>query len=334
MKKKMKDSSAISDRFVSCFFSTNFNQLTMIEQKRLLIDKSIYTIDKYSSKITFTENRQTEKNTEKAILIGENFSHLGIEYCLSDLLLKDIFEYVKRDVYSSTEQLINIKVAEINLHAKHVETFGNLLEFLKEAYKVNYDEIAKSNIFLIYNEPEVWHYPDWEYYVTEEIRYNFDLIKMFLFDEFFYCESNIEIVASWENLHYHNEILNFIKGRINNLKNVVTVKVGNKKSTLSIKIFIEDGEEIFNYILKVYDDRLNPSFFSYLYDFLNTKLKKIRTKGSDSKKYRDYVEEVTKIKMSRIIYSDVNYSAEKSLMFDLFERYFSDYLDLKKMNNS
>lgn len=97
-----------------------------------------------------------------------------------------------------------------------------------------------------------------------------------------------------------------------------------------MKIFIDDGEDIFNYILKIYDDQLNPSFFSYLYDFLNTKLHKIRTKGSDNKKYRDYVEEVTKIKMSRIIYSDVNYSAEKSSMFELFDIYFLGYLEIKK----
>lgn len=327
MKKNIIKSDDIFEDLAGCFFSIEFEKLNLEDKKKLLISKNIYEIEDLQFKLNLL-NHGDQNDKEENFIIGQNFIFLGENYCLDERFLKQVYEHVQMNVLCCTEHLIKIRITDIQAHAKHVETFSDVSDFYKEIYEQHYDEIKKDENFLTYNDPSVWHYNDWEDFVTYCIRSDCKFIEAYLFEDYVNT-SKYEICKSWENLHYHTEILNYLKSKL--VKNQVpNQELKILKSTLSMKIFIDDGEDIFNYILKIYDDQLNPSFFSYLYDFLNTKLHKIRTKGSDNKKYRDYVEEVTKIKMSRIIYSDVNYSAEKSSMFELFDIYFLGYLEIKK----
>lgn len=326
MKNNKKDSVDKLENLQGCFFTIEFKNLTIEDKKKLLIFKNIYEIEDLPVKINLiSDSNQTL--IEGNLTVGEKFTFSGEVYCISEQFLKQLFEHVKMEVKSCTEHLIKIRITNIQSHSKHIETFGNVNDFYKEVYEQHFDEIKKNEDFLTYNDPDVWHYNDWEHFVTESISSDFEFIEAYLVEEYV-NSSKYEICKSWEKLHFHTEILNYLKSKI--VKNqVLNHELKNSKSTLSMKVFIDDGEEIFNYILKTYEHQLNPSFFSYLYDYLNTKLYKIRTKGADSKKYRDYVAEVSNIEMSRIIYSDVTLCQEKTSMFDLFDIYISDYLTLK-----
>lgn len=85
-----------------------------------------------------------------------------------------------------------------------------------------------------------------------------------------------------------------------------------------IKIFKEDGLDIFNFINKLNKHEETPSYYSYLFNFLKTK-GKIVTENKDCSLYRKYVTDLKKITFSRITTYDEKHSDKKNEMDCIFE---------------
>lgn len=319
------------DIFLGCLCSTEYKNLSFDEQKQILIEKKIYAIDNQSIwGLTGNEfNNELDKRAihENDFQLGNMFIYLGNKYELNELFKKEFFEYIKHDAYASTVHLLDVRIKEINLHASHLANFGDLNEFYKDEYKGHYNIIKENKYFFIYNEPEAWHYPDWEYVVTEEICNSSGLIEQHLFCDGGYTYFE-DISSIWQDLIFYDEILKFLRQKIKN-SNSPSSALTTTKSTLSMRVFKDDGEEIFKYIIKLYEEQLNPAFFSYLYFYMKDKLHKIRSKGTDNTKYRDYVSKQHNIHMSRIIKSEVNVSSTQNDMDELFNLYFLAYNESK-----
>lgn len=270
------------DIFLGCLNSSEYKNLSFDEQKQILIEKKIYAIDNQSIwGLTGNEfNNELDKRAihENDFQLGNMFIHLENKYELNELFKKEFFEYIKHDAYASTAQLLDVRIKEINLHASHLANFGDLNEFYKEEYKGHYNIIKENKYFFIYNEPEAWHYPDWEYVVTEEICNSSGLIEQHLFCDGGYTYFE-EISSIWQDLIFYDEILKFLKEKLNDYTD----------TSLSKLIFKENGEEIFNHIVLNYKETKKQAFFNYLYYFLRDELKKLKLEDEHSNTYTSYV---------------------------------------------
>lgn len=65
---------------------------------------------------------------------------------------------------------------------------------------------------------------------------------------------------------------------------------GKVYSNSAKMIFKENGEEIFNYLVRSYPDTKNQAFFNYLFYFMRDEIKKILIEEDESKVYKNYVE--------------------------------------------
>ena len=216
MKKNIIKSDDIFEDLAGCFFSIEFEKLNLEDKKKLLISKNIYEIEDLQFKLNLL-NHGDQNDKEENFIIGQNFIFLGENYCLDERFLKQVYEHVQMNVLCCTEHLIKIRITDIQAHAKHVETFSDVSDFYKEIYEQHYDEIKKDENFLTYNDPSVWHYIDWENFVTDSIRSDCKFIEAYLFEDYVNT-SKYEICKSWENLHYHTEILNYLKSDYSNSK--------------------------------------------------------------------------------------------------------------------
>lgn len=279
---QMEPINYVEDCFLGCLFLSNYKNLSFEDQKKLLIEKKIYILDRdnYVDTVTMLNNEEPYKPiiAEDTFDIGKHFIYLDEKHNINSLLLDEIFKYVKHDVKGSMHQPLNIRIKEIELHAGHLEHFSDVNEFYKANYKYHYDEIIKNEHFFIYNEPTAWNYPDWDYFVTEEISSNKAMIETHLFCEMGYCSFE-EIALSWQDLYYHTEVMKSLREKIK----------GSNDTSLSKLIFKDNGEEVFKHIVITYEEKKSQAFFNYLYYFLLDNLKKLKLEDEHSNTYRSYV---------------------------------------------
>jgi hypothetical protein len=272
----------IEDTFRSCLFLSNYKNLCVEDQKELLIAKQIYLLDRdnYLDTVSILYNDEPYKPyiAEDAFDMGKRFLYLDEKYNINSLLLEEIFRYIKDDVEGSMHQPLNIAIKDIELHAGHLEHFSDVNEFYKANYKNQYDKIIKNENFFTYNEPTAWNYPDWDYFVTQEISSNKSMIETHLFCEIGYSSFE-EIALSWQDLYYHTEVMTFLREKIK----------GSNDASLSKLIFKDNGEEVFNHIVITYEGKKSQAFFNYLYYFLLDNLKKLKLEDEHSNTYKSYV---------------------------------------------
>lgn len=271
----MESTNNIDEYFLGILYSSNYKDLSIDEQKKMLIEKKIYTIEDNEFWILYNLENY---NKNDLFELGSSFFYLNKSYKINDLFLKELYEYVKADVYASVKQPLEIKIKEICQHAKHIESFSDVNEFYKSQYREQYERIKDNSCFLLFNEPEVWNYPDWECYVIEEVNSNSILIETHLFSEYGYSSFE-EISKTWQDLYYYSEVMNFLREKLNK----------NDNTSLSKLIFKENGEEIFNYIVLSYQEEKKQAFYNYLYYFLKDNLKIIKIEDEQSDTYKSYV---------------------------------------------
>jgi hypothetical protein len=268
----------IPEYFLGCLFSNNFKDLKIEEKQKILIEKGIYVLTDETWCIVSIKNNDKISSEPKNFDLGDNFMFLERTYVLSEKFTSEVYEYLKADAYASIEMHLDINLKQIELEAKNVKIHGDIIEFYKNQHKDYYEEIKKNIHFFIYNEPTAWHYDDWKEFVTAHIGSNKDMIELHLFCEYGYTSFE-EICENWQNLIHHSTILTYLEKKINNYNEI----------SLSKLIFKENGEEIFNYIILMYEDDKNQAFFNYLYYFLKDELKKLKLEDEQSNAYKSYV---------------------------------------------
>jgi hypothetical protein len=271
----------IEDSFLGCLFSSNYKNLEVEDQKKLLIEKKIYVFndDKYSHILEAIALREPLKVivSENEIKLGEAFTYLNANYKINDLIVKEIYEFLKDQADSSIVMPVDIRIKELNLHAKHFGHFSDISDFYKTQYKEHYEVISENDYFFEYNEPTAWNYTDWEDVVSQHVSGNYTMIECHLFSEHVYYMSNADIYKKWEDILFYSEILDFLSEKI------------NESDTLSKLIFKDNGEDIFNHIAINYKEEKKQAFFNYLYYFLLDHLKKLKLEDEQSETYKSYV---------------------------------------------
>ena len=162
-------------------------------------------------------------------------------------------------------------------------------------------------------------------YYEEEIKESEEYESIYNFlqgiDEF-YCKGLRE---TWETMNLVKEVSYYLAIKKTEIKNEINnISVDEIQLNISSEIFKDNGFQIFIFLCENHIGLKNPAFFSYLYQFL-IKHKKILKNTKDNKKFRDYVLWKYKIKMSRIIDSDVNSSYTKDDFFKTFENLLESY---------
>lgn len=313
----MESINKIEKYFLGSLFSTNYENLGIEEQKKILIEKKIYVLDEddYLDTFKIELNGEPYKRiiSENEFNLGDPFFYENKKFSINNLFLKELFESVRSDVYGTMEQLLDIKMKEINLHAKHIEKFSDVNEFYKTQYREHYEKISENEYFFMYNEPRAWNYSDWEDFITTEIMTNSFLIKKYLLTEYFYT-AHEEISLEWQDLYYYSEIINFLKEKLE----------GCADTTLSKLIFKENGEEIFNHIALNYKEKKSQAFFNYLYYFLLDVLKKLKLEEEHSNTYTSYVVKKGYLKeYGRMQKARASNKKTHTRMMDLFQEMYS-----------
>ncbi len=297
--------------FLGKLYNHNFDKLSDREQKKLLIKNKIYVID--DEKIVLQSN-VIDKNYK--FQIGDDFVLSSKNYTVNDELIDEICQYMADDVKSSMAQPIDISKKTIQLYSEHLLTDREKDDFYRKEHQDFFAKIKENENFFMYNDPEAWHYPSWEYYVGEEVRSgDAKLIEQHVFNNgdgyTFFCD----ISETWQDLFYFTEMLSFLKSRIK-IREVISA---------SKLIFKSNGEELFDFIVAQYPKEKNSAFFSYLYFFLRDDVKLLQLTSNDSKDYREYVINKFKIPFARIQLNKSDESYKEKEMKDLFNTYYFDF---------
>lgn len=245
--------------------------------------------------------------------------------------------HLRSEVFLEMYLMDKIKIEnnnELDYHIKEIEfeielekDFYKKLFVLDDYYKKYNSKITDFSTFQFYKNilpysDEVLDFCD--YYANDIDSYEeFSCIEKFLsgIDEFY----AIELKALWELMYLVKEISYYCAIK----KQELTREMSNQKkdevdSNITKEIFYNNGLDMFAFLCYNSTGDKNKAFFSYLYTFLNLKSKIVKGRN-DNKKYRDYILQEYKLKMSKIIQTIQGKNYTQVEQFKQFDNLLKDY---------
>lgn len=304
-------------------FSGILNDLNLevIDQNLIkeLISRGIYK----KNEADWTSNLlKVENSIELSLYLHYNSSNYTLNEEISDEIFEQLeffIEHIDCDFESNKKKFFLKLNAYVDVDKK--------IKFLKKLYKKDYVKLTKDNDVLIYFGQEENGFTSWKDYIIHSI--DSSLIKQHLKDEILFYKT--DIIKTWSEYRSLKSLTDLYLKTIEKLSNPKN-NANNKTKTKSLGelIFIEDGEEIFNFIVSKYPKSKTKAFFSYLFFFIK-KIEKSNIEGNDSVDYRQYILEEFEIEFPRIINSISTKQPTKEKINILFNKYFIEY-KLTKMN--
>jgi hypothetical protein len=304
-------------------FSGILNDLNLevIDQNLIneLISRGIYKKNEADWMSNFLK---VENSIELSLYLHYNSSNYTLNEEISDEIFEQLeffIEHIDCDFESNKKKFFLKLNAYVDVDKK--------IKFLKKLYKKDYVKLTKDNDVLIYFGQEENGFTSWKDYIIHSI--DSSLIKQHLKDEILFYKT--DIIKTWSEYRSLKSLTDLYLKTIEKLSNPKN-NANNKTKTKSLGelIFIEDGEEIFNFIVSKYPKSKTKAFFSYLFFFIK-KIEKSNIEGNDSVDYRQYILEEFEIEFPRIINSISTKQPTKEKINILFNKYFIEY-KLTKMN--
>lgn len=207
-------------------------------------------------------------------------------------VLKGIVDYLYHINFTKDISSITLKIKS---HLSNSEKIDFLKNFLKECYAVDNEDAEEFSIFLEGQE-------SWKYEIESCMPFESEIFHYYLkkTEEEKLTNSIIlnKHVPQWIEFYRRSELIDFCRKKIKELETPIETEIKTLtntekvKSNLSVLIFSEGGEEIFNHLILNSPNTKNKAFFNYLYYFMRDEIKKIKIMEDDSKFYKNYVIEL------------------------------------------
>lgn len=315
--------------FFGILSNFDFNSYVQENLTQTIIKENVY--------IPIENDELTQIKTFKNPFLdfSKEFYHNSTYYKLNPEIVTEIFQY-----YLTQIKLFEIKKTAYFRNSIQTRTNGinDKIEVLKILKKCRSKLIAKSIDY-------VEELGDFTGIIGEEIRNDEYFNKII-----YYSLSSQEIenylslkiintegvfLANWKKLQLQNIQIKFYNETIQELEdsNVNDLKTNIENNSLNKIIFKENAEKLFSFIVTKYPKQKNTAFFSYLYFFLKDKLNLLQISGNDNKDYREYIMNLYNIPFSRIQNTTSQNQYKKIEVFQLFEKYVTEYYSLENEFN-
>lgn len=284
-----------------------FKSLTEFEQREVLIANRIYTLERDENQDysiinpTLVESVKTDNN----VLLGEFFKHNDKNYFVNPRVYELIFEDLEWYIYIHEEKaswLIEIQIQHIiSLIPKKNEAIEILLTKRNEFVNRYFMLMEEFPTFIDgLKQPENYGFENADQLVLASIKEDYQTISDFILKT--PLDFN-RLTNIWTEVRTLDLKIKAINEKIDELNNFTQNRKDNQ-----IKIFKDDGEEIFNFLVSETVEEKNTAFFSYLYLFLRS-INKTISKGYQNKAYREYVLSTSSIVNSS--YKSIQKTSEK-----------------------
>lgn len=312
-------------RFFGVLSNFDFNNYVQENLTQTIIKERIY--------IPIENDELTQIKTFKNpfLDLSSEFYHNSTYYKLNPEIITEIFQYY-------ITQIKSFEITKTAYFRNSIRTRTNGIndknEVLKILKKCRSKLITKSIDYVV----ELGEFTE---IIGEEIRNDEYFNKIIYYslssqeiEDYLTCKiisSEGAFLTNWKKLQLQNIQIKFYNETIQELEDLTIndLKINIENNSLNKIIFKENAEKLFSFIVTKYPKKKDTAFFSYLYFFLKDKLHLLETKGNDSKDYREYIMNLYKIPFSRIQNATSKTQYKKIDLFQLFEKYVTEYYSLK-----
>jgi hypothetical protein len=264
-----------------------FKSRSELEQQSELIEQGIYTLEDNNDEDffinpTLTYSIKTDNNVE----IGEFFNHNNQYYYVNSSIYDSIYDqlgfimYIHEEAASSLiERQIEHIITLIPKKSEAIEMLKNKRNEYLEKYLILMEEFPTFIDGL--KQPESYGFESVDQLVIESIKEAYEIVSDFVLQ--LPLEDN-KLTKLWIEIVTLESKITMINTKIDELNNFAPLK----QNTLQNKIFKDDGEKIFIFLVNETLEEKNTAFFSYLYLFLRSQ-NKTGSKNYQNKAYREYV---------------------------------------------
>lgn len=256
--------------------------------------------------------------------LGHEFIHNNISYVTSPAFIDELYNYLEAIIkdlwirnYANDKDEIDLKI--LGLCSKEQQNILNKIVFKSKGLKGE-----KSNYFLKF----LGHNKEsWKDLIIDFFTFENEIFELYLhkinFEKIKTSRILSKFLPIWLEFYRRKKVIEHCESIIKELE---PKKRNFNTNELGLLIFIEDGENVFNFLESNYKKEKNKAFYSYLYQFLQLKSKLVDNIKADSKEYRDYIIQTKRLKSySRIIQTNSYSNTTKNKMFEAFENFLKSY---------
>lgn len=288
---------------------------------------------KYPYLRQYTEYLRYDAFPKNKFNICERFIYENKVFKLNPKVSEFIYFKLIKEVEENSGYYLEIEINKFDYLLEYIIDENEKIDFYKKKKLVYQAELAfkmeaAGELISSIKNPQKYAYVDLKESVIDHIlQYEVEL-EQYLLTGDLRC---FEFTSFWCRVKFIEQAIEYCNKKILEFGEQLpeTTNQPIKRASNLLRLFTENGEEIFKFIVGKYDDEKNPAFFCYLYRFLKNKLKVIRTRGVDSAKYRRYILKNFNLDMSRVFKSDVAECYTENDMFELFENLVIEFNKIK-----
>jgi hypothetical protein len=307
-----------SFKYQGILFDKNLDIIdeTLLEE---LVKLNIYKKSKF--------DQNDKKSYIKELVLEQEFYFGQYLFQINNEVLEEIYLELKNFV---EEIKFDFEMSEkhLDMQLESYLLIEDKIKFLAKKYRKYHSKLVENYEVKLFLGEELWGYKNWKELILGLIEGN--LISQHLKEQV--INFNDDFIIRWSNYFSLKSMCDIILEKNSQLH----IKEENDKKSIikknkSLTIFIDDGLQIFNYVVDNYPDELNVAFFSDLYTYLKERNKILNPTQTNKKYIRFVLKRHTELEsFKRIIVSGAFNQNAKENRFLIFKEILKSYSQISE----